>query len=148
MSFITDIFAGGAEGILKGVTDVVKTFKADPLEVMKLEQAIQTAQMQFDLGLSQAQTKINEIEAASDDKFVSRWRPAIGWICGAAFAYSYVVQPMLQFVLVASGVDMNVTHLPHLDTSELMVVLGGLLGLGAMRSYDKNRGEINAGSRT
>lgn len=28
-----------------------------------------------------AQTDINKIEAASTDKFTSRWRPAVGWVC-------------------------------------------------------------------
>ncbi len=139
MSFISDIFAGGAEGILKGVTDVVKTFKADPLELAKIEQALTQAQNQLDLGLSQAQTKINEIEAASQDKFVSRWRPAIGWICGGALAYTFILQPFIQFAIVIGGVDINVADLPKIDTSELSVILFGMLGLGAMRSFDKTK---------
>jgi hypothetical protein len=137
MSIISDIFSGGAEGLFKGVKDIITTFKADPLEVMKIQQAVDQAQMEFQLGLSQAQTRINEIEAASQDKFVSRWRPAIGWICGAAYAYTFLLQPFAVFILAASGHAVEATQLPHIDVSELSMVLMGLLGLGAMRSFDK-----------
>jgi hypothetical protein len=137
VSIISDVFAGGAEGILKGVKDVVSIFKADPLEVLKLEQAIATAEMNLALGLSQAQNKVNEIEAASQDKFVSRWRPAIGWVCGAAYAYSFVLQPFLVFLLTAAGDHLDAAQLPHIDVGELSMVLMGMLGLGAMRSFDK-----------
>ena len=137
MSFISDIFAGGAEGILKGVKDVASVFKADPLELARLDAAIAQTEAQLVVSLSQAQTRVNEIEAASEDKFVSRWRPAIGWICGAAYAYEFVVQPLLAFVLAASGAPVSVASLPKIDVAELSMVLMGMLGLGAMRSFDK-----------
>src|ERR1700675_2817846 len=103
MSLISDIFAGGTEGVLKGVKDIIGTFKADPLELAKLNIELSKAQATLDLGLSQAQTRINEVEAASQDKFTSRWRPAVGWICGFGLAYSFIVQPFAVFLLAASG---------------------------------------------
>lgn len=137
MSIISDVFAGGAEGILKGIKDVASIFKADPLEVMRLQAAIAQTEATLASQLSSAQTKVNEIEAASSDKFVSRWRPAIGWICGAAYAWEFVLQPLLSFALAVGGAPVDVTHLPKLDVSELSMVLMGMLGLGAMRSWDK-----------
>jgi hypothetical protein len=137
MSLISDLFAGGTEGVLKGVKDIVSTFKADPLELAKLEAAINKAELDFQLGLSQAQTKINEIEAASQDRFVSRWRPSIGWVCVFAYAYTFVLQPAISFGLVAAGVHYNANELPKLEMAELSMVLAGMLGLGAMRSFDK-----------
>ena len=138
MSFISEFFAGGAEGIFKGVADVVKTFKADPLEVLKLETAIQKAILDTNVALSQAQTRINEIEAASTDKFASRWRPFIGWVCGGAFAYQFILEPFAMFVIGVSG--RTIPTLPVLDWSTLSVVLMGMLGLGAMRSYERVQG--------
>lgn len=135
MSIISDVFAGGAAGIFKGVSELIKNFKGDPLELAKLEAAVQQAQWQTELSLSQAQTRINEIEAASADKFNSRWRPFIGWVCGGAFAYQFIAQPFLVFILMAFEHPPLV--LPELDWSSLSVVLMGMLGLGAMRSYDK-----------
>lgn len=137
MGFLAEIFSGGAEGVFKGVKDVVSAFKADPLELMKLETEMAKAEMNLALGLAQAQTKINEVEAASQDKFVSRWRPAIGWICGAAYAYSFIIQPFAVFLLTALGHHLEASQLPHIPLGELSVVLMGMLGLGTMRSVEK-----------
>ena len=137
MSFLSEIFAGGASGLLEGASSIIKTMKADPLEIAKLEQAITQAKMNLELGLSQAQTKINEIEAASSDKFVSRWRPTIGWICGAAYAYTFIFQLFVTFILVVFGHPLEASQLPHIPVSELSVVLMGMLGLAGMRSYEK-----------
>lgn len=137
MSLLSDIFAGGAEGLLKGVKDVVSTFKADPLELAKLESELTKVQTTFELGMSQAQTRINEIEAASQDKFVSRWRPAIGWICGSAYFYHFILQPFLAFALAAGGHAVEAGQLPIIPVSELSVVLFGMLGIGAMRTFEK-----------
>jgi len=133
MSIVSDIFAGGAEGILKGVKDVVSAFKADPLELAKIELAIGKAEMDLRLGLTQAQTRINEIEAASPDRFVSRWRPAVGWIGVAGLSYATIFFPL------ATWASMNFGWMapPQLDTIILMELVTGLLGLAGMRSYEK-----------
>ena len=133
MSIISDMFAGGAEGVLKGVKDVVSTFKADPLELARLEQALQKAQYDFELGLSQAQAQINQEEAKSADYFVSRWRPFIGWVCGVGFSYAVLVQPMLTWLSLNQGWMTP----PTLDTSILVPTMTGMLGLAGMRTYEK-----------
>jgi hypothetical protein len=70
---------------------------------------------------------------------VSRWRPSIGWICGAAYAWEFVLQPLLSFILVAAGAPVEFSTLPKLNVSELSMVLMGMLGIGAMRSWDKTQ---------
>ena len=87
-----------------------------------------------------AQIEVNKVEAASQSLFVAGWRPWVGWTCGAAYAYTFVVQPFLVFVLTAAQVHIDTAQLPVLDMGELGVVLFGMLGLGAMRSYEKVRG--------
>lgn len=87
-----------------------------------------------------AQIEVNKVEAASPSLFVAGWRPFVGWCCGSAYAYTFVVQPFLIFILTASGVHMDIAQLPILDMGELGVVLFGMLGLGAMRSYEKVKG--------
>jgi hypothetical protein len=84
------------------------------------------------------QIELNKVEAQSSSLFVAGWRPFIGWTCGAAYAYTFVLQPFLVFLVTACGVTMG--PLPHLDWSELGFVLAGLLGLGAMRTYEKKLG--------
>jgi len=83
------------------------------------------------------QIEVNAIEAQHESIFVAGWRPGIGWICGASLFYHYILEPFLFFVLTA--LDVHVI-LPALDTSELMTILLGILGLGAFRSYDKKQG--------
>jgi len=85
-----------------------------------------------------SQLEINKAEAASGSIFKGGWRPFIGWTSGVAFAYHFVLQPLLVFVLTASGVDLP--DLPEFDMSTLLTVLGGMLGIGGLRSYEKTKG--------
>ena len=87
-----------------------------------------------------AQIEVNKVEAASSSLFVAGWRPFVGWACGSAYAYTFVIQPFLLFILTASGVHVDIAQLPVIDMGELGVVLFGMLGLGAMRSYEKVKG--------
>src|SRR3990167_1299581 len=87
-----------------------------------------------------AQIEVNKVEAASQSLFVAGWRPFVGWCCGASYAYTFVLQPFLIFILTAAQVKVDIAQLPVLDMGELGVVLFGMLGLGAMRSYEKVRG--------
>jgi hypothetical protein len=87
-----------------------------------------------------AQIEVNKVEAASQSLFVAGWRPWVGWTCGAAYAYTFVIQPFLLFLLTALQVHVDIAQLPVLDMGELGVVLFGMLGLGAMRSYEKVKG--------
>jgi|TARA_R110000850_G_scaffold82651_1_gene177420 hypothetical protein len=84
-----------------------------------------------------SQLEINKAEAASGSLFKGGWRPAVGWICAIAFGYHFVLQPLLVFVLTASGVDLP--DLPEFDMSTLLTVLGGMLGIGGLRSYEKTK---------
>ena len=85
-----------------------------------------------------AQLEINKAEAASGSLFKGGWRPFIGWTSGVAFAYHFVLQPLLVFVLTASGVDLP--DLPEFDMGTLLTVLGGMLGIGGLRTVEKAKG--------
>jgi hypothetical protein len=84
-----------------------------------------------------AQLDINKTEAAHRSLFVAGWRPFIGWSCGVALAYTYIVQPALTFGLAQSG---YLVDLPAVDISQMMPVLMGMLGLGGLRSWEKVKG--------
>jgi hypothetical protein len=71
---------------------------------------------------AKAQAEVNMKEAESPSLFVSGWRPFIGWVCGFGFVYT-IVQPAL--------------HLPAIDTNNIVAILGGMLGLGTMRTIEK-----------
>ena len=84
-----------------------------------------------------AQLDINKAEGQHRSMFVAGWRPFIGWTCGVALAYTYVMQPILVFILAQSG---YLVQLPIMDLTVMMPVLPGLLGLGGLRSFEKFKG--------
>jgi len=77
------------------------------------------------------QTKINEIEAGHRSIFVAGWRPFIGWICGIALAYNFIVRDL--FIWILKPIDIP----PALQMEHLMTVLLGMLGLGSLRTFEK-----------
>jgi hypothetical protein len=90
------------------------------------------------VALVQGQLQVNQAEAASPNVFVSGWRPFIGWVCGAALVYHYIVRPMLPWLLALVGKPMP--PIPPLDMGDLITILLGMLGLGSLRSVEKIKG--------
>lgn len=87
-----------------------------------------------------AQIAVNAQEAQHDSIFVAGWRPFIGWVCGLAFTWAFLLYPMFSFFVVALGIPVDLTLVPELDLASMMPVLMGMLGLGAMRSWEKKAG--------
>lgn len=106
------------------------------LALAQAENSAALQQMQLAMQADANQTAINQEEAKSANLFVSGWRPFIGWVCGVAFAYHFVVQPLLAFAIVANGGEVK---LPVFDMQELSTVLMGMLGLGGLRTIEKIR---------
>lgn len=86
--------------------------------------------------IAKAQIAVNKEEASHASMFVSGWRPAVGWVCCAGLASNYLVVPFANFGLSVAGSGYLV---PTLDLSEMMPVLLGMLGLGAMRTVEKTK---------
>lgn len=85
-----------------------------------------------------AQLEINKAEAASGSLFKGGWRPAVGWVCAIAFAYHFILKDLIVFAVTVAGVDMP--ELPEFDMGTLLTVLGGMLGIGGLRTYEKQKG--------
>jgi hypothetical protein len=98
------------------------------LELLKLQQSGELASMT-------AQTDINKEEAKSTNWFVAGARPFILWICGFAMLYCTLIEPILRFV--ATVLYGYTGAFPVIDSNFTMQVMFGILGLGAMRSYEK-----------
>ena len=84
-----------------------------------------------------AQIQLNKQEAAHKNIFVAGWRPFVGWTCGVALAYHFIVSPIIETILIAFGVT---TDLPSFEFSQLSSILMGMLGLGGLRTYEKMKG--------
>jgi len=130
MSLITSLI-GPVTGILDKVIE-------DKDQKAKLAHEIATMSDTHAQQVLLAQLEINKAEAASGSLFKGGWRPAVGWICAIAFGYHFVLQPLIIFVVTIIGID--IPELPNFDMSTLLTTLGGLLGIGGLRSYEKSKG--------
>ena len=99
-------------GLAWEIREAIKGKELDPKEIIEL------------------QTKINEIEAQHRTLFVAGWRPFIGWVCGLAFAYHFILFPIIRTIYPD-------VQFPELDTEPLFTVLLGMLGLGGLRTFEK-----------
>ena len=124
--------------LLPAVTDIVGRFlPADPEKKEAAEREIQARLSEHLAKIDLGQLEINKTEAAHRSVFVAGWRPFIGWACGFAMAWSYLVQPFVVFVLAQTG---YLVELPRVELGEMMPVLMGMLGLGGLRSFEKYKG--------
>ena len=126
------------QALIGPVTGLLDKFIQDKDLKAKLAHDIATMAEKHAHENALAQIEVNKIEAASSDFFKSSWRPFIGWVCGVAFAYHFVLQPIIIFVVALFGAE--IPTLPEFDMASLMTVLGGLLGLGGLRTYEKSKG--------
>jgi hypothetical protein len=117
------------------VTSIIDKIIPDKDQAAKLAHEIATMSERMANEQMLAQLAVNKAEAESGSLFKGGWRPAIGWICGLALFWSFILQPFLVFFLLVFGVDLP--PLPEIGTADLMPILLGMLGLGGLRSYEK-----------
>ena len=127
------------DGVLEIGKKLIDRFFPDPTEAakaaMELEKMRQTgelAELAANTDLAKGQLEVNKAEASNLNLFVSGWRPFVGWVCGSSLAFQFIVYPLF----VSFGLD-----IPSLDLSELVTILLGLLGLGALRTKEKLSGK-------
>lgn len=83
-----------------------------------------------------AQLAINAKEAESSSVFVAGWRPFVGWICGLGLLYATIIHNLLEWLSAVKGWEPP----PTVDTDTLIYLLGILLGVGTLRTYEKVKG--------
>ena len=130
MSIFTDL--------ISPVTAILDKFIPDADTKAKLANEIATLATKQAHEIALQQIEVNKIEAQSSNLFQSGWRPFIGWTCGSAFAFHFVLEPIILDAYVLAG---NVAPaMPVFDMGSLLTVLGGLLGLGTMRTVEYVKG--------
>lgn len=134
---ITDIVVGPVSTLL---TDLVDRIFPDKDKQAAERAAFLMKGQELDNQLLQGQLAINQAEASNANIFISGWRPFIGWVCGMAFAYKFIIQPFLILMIKVFGSDFDPDELPVLDWSDMSPVLIGLLGLGIMKTTEKIKG--------
>ena len=124
----------GIGAVAESAKSIIGMFFPDKTEEEK-------AQLAASLALIQGQLDTNKVEAGSLSTFVAGWRPFIGWVCGAACAWNWIGISVAKTACAMAHYPIN---LAPADISEMLPVLMGMLGLGAMRTVEKIQG-VNAG---
>jgi hypothetical protein len=120
------------------INTIISRVWPDKTEQQRLELI---AEMQKDENLTKLMTgqmEVNAAEAAHPNLFVAGWRPCVGWVCASAFAWQFVVLPILLFVSEVFG---HHVPTPEFDIGTMVTVLMGMLGLGGLRTYEKIKGK-------
>ena len=129
-----------------GITDaisaglgIINKFVPDPAAKAQAEAELRSSLMAWD----KQQNDVNAVEAANSNLFVAGWRPAVGWVCALALLYQYVVSPvgvwLAAMAFSAGWLHTAMPAPPKLDDS-LWQLLTGMLGFGALRTYEKVKG--------
>ncbi|HER27634.1 MAG TPA: hypothetical protein ENI69_11045 [Rhodospirillales bacterium] len=129
------IVGGGVVSAAEGVANIIDQF----VETDDEKRAAEVIKAKMMMKPSLAQIELNKIEAGHRSIFVAGWRPFIGWVCGFALAYNFVVRDLIAWVIVNTGAQASLP--PDLAMGELMTVLLGMLGLGAFRTVEKFGGK-------
>jgi hypothetical protein len=117
------------ELLINPISTLLDKFIPDADEKAKLAHEIATMAQKQAHESAIAQVKVNEKEAQHRSIFIAGWRPFIGWTCGIALFYHFIVQPVLMFFMDKPA--------PSFDMSTLSTILMGMLGLGGLRTFEK-----------
>tara|TARA_R100000995_G_scaffold84631_1_gene63996 strand:- start:489 stop:890 length:402 start_codon:yes stop_codon:yes gene_type:complete len=120
------------------VTGLLDKFVEDKDQKAKLAHELATMADTHAQQLALAQVQVNLAEAQSGSVFKGGWRPFVGWVCGIALLYHFILTPCILFGVALLGID--IPPLPAFDMSSLLTVLMGMLGLGGLRTFEKTKG--------
>jgi len=126
------------QSLIGPVTGLLDKFVEDKDQKNALAHEIATLAEKQAHEAAMAQAATNQAEAKHGSVFVAGWRPFIGWTCGVALAYHFVLTPLILFGVSVAGIE--IPALPAFDMDSLMTVLLGMLGLGGLRTYEKSKG--------
>ena len=118
--------------LIKPVSDILDKFVADKDLKLKLSHELEKEIV----SLNKLQIELNKVEAAHENVFVSGWRPFIGWACGIALVYHFLLEPIIQYILILSGADFKT---PEFDFSQLSTIVMAMLGMSSLRTYEKTK---------
>ena len=73
---------------------------------------------------------------------MSGWRPFIGWVCGVGLGFNFVVRPTANYLLMVFSPETPIMQ--SLDVGVLTTLITGMLGFGAIRTYEKIKGKARS----
>lgn len=133
---IGSIFDFGGKLIDKLFPDPAQRDEAK-FKLMELQDRGDLRELEVLVQSDKNQTEVNKLDAASERILQYGWRPFIGWICGVALAYQFLLRPLLTWLAPTWGLGVA----PELDIGDLLTLLAGMLGLSGLRSMEKIKGK-------
>ena len=118
--------------LIKPVGDILDKFVADKDLKTKLSHELEKEI----ISLNKAQLEVNKVEAQHNNIFVSGWRPFIGWCCGLSLAYHFILEPIIQYILIVNNIQYDT---PEFDFSQLSTIVMAMLGMSTLRTYEKTK---------
>ena len=125
------LFIGPIIDVVGKIIDRIVPDKA-AAEKAKMDLLAESTRQEF--GLALEQVRVNAEEAKHPSVFVAGWRPFIGWVCGVAVAYNFVLYPLLLWGVAAFQITIDP---PELFEGSLMELVMGMLGLAGLRTWEK-----------
>lgn len=134
MSFWSKLIGGGVTSAVDAIGKVV-----DDVHTSEEERAAARIVMErLRQEPAKLQAAINKVEAQHRSVFVAGWRPSIGWVCGFALAYLWLIRPIFGDLLHAIfGYTLPPLEIGAVD---VIALLGPLLGLSGLRTSEKMAG--------
>jgi len=123
--------------LIAPVTSILDKFIEDKDQKNKMAHEIATMAEKQAHAQNMAQIDINKTEASHRSIFVAGWRPCLGWVSSLSFAWIFLLQPLVQWILILAG---NNVVLPTFQTDVLMELTFALLGMAGLRSWEKSKG--------
>ena len=130
------LLSGGTVKAVAGVIDELHTSEEEKLQLKARFAEIESK-------LKEKQMEINLADAKSTAGGISgmlqrSWRPLIGMSCALAIFWEFVLS---KFILFICGLfQYEVLNIPELDMGTLMPLVMSLLGMGALRTFEKTKG--------
>lgn len=126
-SGVTDVVNGIGDAALKVRSAITGNLTPDKAAEVELHLA------DLEAKVAEAQSKVNEVDAASPSFFVAGARPAAMWVCVFGLAYSFLIQPFLEW----ASINLGWMKPPVIDTGTILTLITGMLGLSGYRTFEK-----------
>src|SRR6185437_17161190 len=123
----------GIGSLATAVKGIVDKFLPDKTEQEKEKFELELQQLTQQSAEDQAQAAIDQAEASSPDR-INHWRGGLGWTLTAAFAWQYVLSPMIKFVCAIAHVQ---AAFPTINVDAMYPLLFAMLGVTGAHVYQQ-----------
>lgn len=137
-NWISKIVGGSVSKPIESVGKILDNLFTSKEEKLDFKEAIDRLHSMDERKLRNMQTEVNKLEANHRTIFVAGWRPFIGWVCGTALLYAFILRDLITWGMTIWAPEVQPP--PALHMEQIMTVLMGMLGLGGMRTYEKYKG--------